>query len=95
MGFENELRLPMFTSIEIVQDIERFLDLLKNCQNIAEFLWDDDQRQDLFDRLLKHCAVQKQTLSNPLSDQGFIFRLKNLIHLFLFYIIDAGTVRRL
>ena len=77
-----------------VQDIQRFLDLLKNCARIVELMFNGDHPQDLFDRLPEHCAVQKLTLSRPPSDLAFLFRLKNLINLKLEWSIDAELVRK-
>ena len=77
-----------------VQNIERFLNLLKNCKNIVGLWFYCDQSQDLFDRLPEHCSVQKLTLWNPPSDQAFLFRLKHLIELYLDWPIDSETVRR-
>ena len=80
-----------------VQDILRFLDLLKNCKNIVELVFDKcDQPQDLFDRLPEHCVVQKLFMFNtdPPSDLAFLFRLKHLIKLSVFWSIDSETVRR-
>ena len=87
-----------------VQDIQRFLDLLKNCKNIVELDIFDDQSQDLFNQLPEHCAVQKLTLfcpsfysgflSCPSSDLDFLLQLKHLIHLDIDWSIDSETVRR-
>ena len=77
-----------------VQNIQRFLDLLKNCDNIVDLWFDCDQPQELFDRLPEHSAVQKLTIARPPSDLAFLFRLKHLIHLYLSKSIDAETVRR-
>ena len=77
-----------------VQDIERFLDLLKNCENIVQLWVVCDQPQDLFDRLPEHSAVQKLTLTCPPPDLAFLFRLKHLIRLCVHWPIDIETVRR-
>ena len=80
-----------------VQDIQRFLDFLKNCENIVElrFQWNQwNPSQHLFDRLPEHCNVQKLTLDRPPSDLGFLLRLKHLIHLDIDWSIDLEIVRR-
>ena len=77
-----------------VEDIERFLDLLKNCKNIVELLFECDQLQDLFDRLPEHSAVQWLIIYNEPSDLDFLFRLKYLIHLNVHWTIDTETIRR-
>ena len=79
-----------------VQDIERFLGLLKNCENFVmlKFYGDQPQPQDLFNRLPEHCAVQELFIYNPPSDLAFLFRLKHLIHLYIDWAIDSETVRR-
>ena len=78
-----------------VQDIERFLNLLKNWENISKLSFPGYHPQDLFDRLPEHCAVQKLILSLPEpSDLAFLFRLKHLIDLELNWSIDSETIRR-
>ena len=78
-----------------VEDIERFLNILKNCENIVEVVLKFyDQPQDLFDRLPEHCAVQKLTLDCQPSDQTFLFQLKHLIYLKIDWSIDSKAVRR-
>ena len=85
-------------SVEVdhpVQNIQRFLDLLKNCARIVELTFNGDQPQDLFDRLPEHCAVQKLSIYRPPSDLAFLFRMKHLIDLDLNTTsIDSETVRR-
>ena len=98
-GLEVDL-LKRFTDLNmvcvngLVQDPQRFLDLLKNCKNIVVFEFDGDQPQDLFDRLPEHCAVQKLTLDRPPSDLDFLFQLKHLIFLKIDWSIGIETVRR-
>ena len=41
-----------------------------------------------------HTAIQKLTIYNPPSDLSFLFRLKHLFHLNLYWPIDVDTVRR-
>ena len=77
-----------------VEDIERFLNILKNCKDIVELRFYWDQPQDLFDRLPEHCAIQKLFINGPQSDLAFLFRLKHLIHLSIGWSIDIETVRR-
>ena len=74
-----------------VQDIQRFLDLLKKCY-IVEL--NGDQPQELFDRLPEHCAVQCLTIhrTRP-SDLRFLFQLNHLIHLDLGWPAESETVR--
>ena len=80
-----------------VQDIPRFLDLLKNFERIVELWFDRDQQpQDLYDRLPEYCAVQRLILGGELepSDLTFLFRLKHLIYLEIDWTADIETVRR-
>ena len=98
-GLEVELlkRFTHLTAVTIarpIQDIERFLDLLKNRVNIVQLTFGDDHPQDLFDRLPEYCAIQKLALHRPPSDQTFLFRLKHLIRLDISWTIDGQTVRR-
>ena len=92
--------LKRFTHLNVVevsrpvQDIERFLNLIKNRKNIFGLTFECDQPQDLFDRLPEHCAVQKLILNYLPPDLGFIFRLKHLIYLKIDWSIDIETVRR-
>ena len=87
-------RLKGLTVYSPVEDVERFLNLLKNCKNIGDLNFRGDQPQDLFDRLPEHSVVQKLTLHEPPSDLAFIFRLKHLIKLDVDWSIDSETVRR-
>lgn len=78
-----------------VQDIQRFLDILKNFSNIVGLEFSCDQPQDLFDRLPEHCAVQRLVIINStVSDFRFLFRLRSLIHLNLECSIEEKTVRK-
>ena len=98
-GLEVDL-LKRFTNLNkmtvnhSVQDIERFLDILKNFRHITELYFHRDHPQELFDRLPEYSAIQKLSLFNPPSNLGFLFRLKHLIHLYLACSIDSETVRR-
>ena len=98
-GLEVDL-LKRFTDLNAimvtspVQNIDRFLDLLKNCDNIVELDFGSAQPQDLFDRLPEHSAAQDLTLSRPPSDLAFLFRLKHLIKLDVKWSIDRKTVQR-
>ena len=98
-GLEVDL-LKRFTDVNFllvncpVQDIQRFLDLLKNWENISKLSFSCDQPQDLFDRLPEHCAVQKLILHRAPSDLDFLFRLKHLVYLSIRWPIDTQTVRK-
>ena len=61
------------------QDVQRFLDLLKNVPNIVTLEFSYDQPQDLFDRLPEHSNVQHLIIYSPVSDFRFLSRLKHLI----------------
>ena len=61
-----------------VQDIERFLGVLKNFNNIVALEFKFPQRKCLFDRLPDYCNVQKLTINNPPPDLDFLLRLKDL-----------------
>ena len=86
-------RLNQIKALSPVQDFKRFLNLLKNFENI-ELRFNGDQPQDLFDRLPEHSAVQKLILYHPPCDLDFIFRLKHLIYLFVDWQIESETIRR-
>ena len=91
-------RLADLTEITVndqVRDIEHFLELLKNWENIVELQFGEHPPpQDLLDRLPDNCAVQRLTLTRSPSDLGFLFRLKHLIHLFVNWTIDVDFVRK-
>ena len=82
-----------------VQDVQRFLDLLKSF-DVVELSFNGGQPQELFDRLPEHCAVQKLAIDaeddHPPEDISFLFRLKHLIRLDLSSIqpIDVQFVRK-
>ena len=89
-------RFTDFRQIEVdepVQDIERFLDVLKNFGNIEELEFCRDQPQDLFDRLPEHSAVQKLVIHGEPSDFEFLPRLNHLIELDVNCSIDAELIR--
>ena len=98
-GLEDDL-LKRFTDLnEIkicwsVKDIEQFLNILKNGDNIVQLRFADVQPQDLYDRLPEHCAVQDLSIYNPPSDLAFLFRLKHLTDLYIPWPIESETVRR-
>ena len=76
-------RLIDLNSIRVdqpVQDIQRFLNILKSFENIVE-LDCADPPQDLLDRLPDYCAVQRLKISCKGLDFGFLSGLKNLIDL--------------
>ena len=77
-----------------VQDIERFLGFLKNFDNIVRLEFECDQPQDLFDRMPKHCAVQRLDINRKPSDFQFLFRLKHLNYLSMECSIDAESIRK-
>lgn len=69
-----------------LQDIERFLGILKNFDNIEKLWFNVDQPVELFERLPEHCpALQNLSIRQLLSvaDLGFLFRLKHLENLSL------------
>ena len=68
---------------ERVQDVQRFLNLLKNVKNIVKLEFECDQPQELFDRLPEHSAVQKLEVGGRLSDLRFLSRLKHLLYVYL------------
>ena len=79
-----------------IQDIERFLDLLKNLSiSELEFLFGCDQPQDLLNRLPKYCAVQKLVICDAPSDFDFLFTMNHLISLHVACSIDIVFMRKL
>ena len=79
---------------EPVEDTERFLNLLKNLDDIENLEFESDQPQDLFDRLPEHCAVQSLTISRAPSDYRFLFRLQHLKQLSVDFSMDAEAIRK-
>ena len=87
--------LSEFSVNRSVQDIQRFLDLLKNCENVVELEFWGDQLPELFVRLPDHCAVQKLKIHKPPSDPSILSGLKNLIYLNLpNWRFDAEFIRK-
>ena len=80
---------------EPVQDVQRFLNLLKRFPNIIALEFWSERQQELFDRLPEHSAVQNLTfdLDNAPSDTRFLLKLKSLVHLKLSWSIDTETIR--
>ena len=87
-GLEVEI-LKRFTRLfdirvtDTVQDVQRFLNVLKNFSNIVVVLFYGDQPQHLFDQLPEHCEVQMLTIITPPSDLEFLFQMKHLNNLSL------------
>ena len=79
---------------EPVRDTQRFLDTLKNLDNIVELRFWGDYPRDLFDRLPEHCALQRLTLYNLPANPEFLFRLKHLSYLNTSS-IGLTTIRRI
>ena len=77
-----------------VQDVQRFLDLLKNLPNIVTLQFTDDQSQVLFDRLPEHSAAQYLRIDRPVSDLRFLFRLEHLLFFEYCDQIGAKVVRK-
>ena len=78
-----------------VQDIERFLNFLKNCDHIATLNFHRcDQPQELFDRLPEYCAVQWLDITQENLDFRFICRLASLISFDIAGSLDAESVRK-
>ena len=88
--------LSMMRVEEPVQDTQRFLNLLKNC-DLVDLDFDSDQPQDLFDRLPEHCsAIQRLAfLDSTPSDSQFLLRLKELTSLWISYNIELELVRKI
>ena len=83
-----ELRRP-------VQDVEVFLNLLKNVGSIEELWFSGAQPQDLFDRLPEHCAVQKLAIFHfTPTDFRFLFRLHHATRLAVCCPIDTEIIRK-
>ena len=76
-----------------VQDIERFLNLLKNFANIYSLIFQCDQPHVLLDRLPDHCALQSLRICKP-SDPNFLFRLRRMIHLYLDWSVHSELIRK-
>ena len=80
-----------------VPDIQRFLNLLSNFENITslEFRIPSylPQPQDLFDRLPEHSAIQSLTIYSAPPDLAFLFRMKQLNYLKVRWSADAELVR--
>ena len=78
-----------------IQDVQRFLDLLKSFKNIVRLEFSCDQPQDLFDRLPEYCAVQELSLQYSPSNLRFLLRLKQLIALDVLYLKHVEFFREI
>ena len=93
------INLVRMTVYKPVEDIERFLYVIKNSNYIAHLDFADcpegGQPQELFDRLPEHCAVQGLTIDYKPSNLEFLFKLKHLVSLQIDrYSFSAKTVRK-
>lgn len=87
--------LVEFYVIKPIQDIDRFLYLLENLNEIVRLVFECYQPQALFDRLPDHCmAVQSLTISSSLNFH-FLTKLQNLIYLYITSSIDVESVRKI
>ena len=77
-----------------VQDVQRFLNLLKNLPNIVSLHFSRDQPQDLFNRLPEHLAVEYLVIDHPVADFRFLFKLEHLIVLDYRHQIPAEVVQK-
>ena len=75
-----------------IENIEHFLDLLKGLDNIVKLEFDEDQPQQLLDRLPEHCSIQKLEIWFAPSDFRFLSRLRDLTHLYLYCSIDVESI---
>ena len=76
-----------------VQDIERFLNFLKNSGNIPGLWLQNDQPQKLFDRLPENLAIQQLNMGSA-SDFAFLTRLKHLVCLTIRCSIDTESIQK-
>ena len=84
--------LKELTVKQPVHDIQRFLDVIKNFDNLKLHLA-CGQMQDLLDQLPTYCDVQVLTIWTAPSDLGFLFNMKQLTHIFLKFSIDIESIR--
>ena len=90
-------RFPNLNEIAVnepVEDVQRFLNFLKNFDNVVVLLFVCDQPQDLFDRLPEHSAVQRLAIHGAPADLRFLFRLKELIIIQLGCSIGLEFIRK-
>ena len=80
---------------EPVQDIKRFLNILKNHANIEALVFRSAQPQDLLDQLPEHSAIQCLEIRYAPADFRFLLRLKYLIILYLDFSIDTELIQKL
>ena len=94
ISLRNKFTRLYYITVDEVEDIERFLNFLKNSQiGILEF--ECDPPQELFDRLPEYLRLQKLTIRNAVPDLKSLFRLKHLIQLELPHCsIDAELIRK-
>ena len=89
VGLENQFMARLTDLSELctygpVQDVERLLDFLKFFSQIVDLTFVHHELPDVFERLPEHCAVQRLIMLNcKLPDFQFLFRLQNLIYLYL------------
>ena len=93
-------RLVNLSSINVhepIQDIQQFLDFLKASPEIESlnFQYFLLNLLDLLDRLPEYCAVQTLVIGFEMVDYQFLFKLKNLVKLYLYRSIEIEFVRKL
>ena len=77
------------------RDIERFLNILKNMDNIRDLQFcNHENHKYLFDQLPDYCPLlQKLEIRRKLADFRFLFRLKHLIQLNVESSVDMKSLR--
>lgn len=89
------INLNQLSIDEPVQDIPRFLDLLKHLDARVELRFLKHQPQELFDRLPGYCTAHRLTIYSPPSDLKFLFRLKHLAYLEIHWTSDTEMVEKI
>ena len=78
-----------------VENVQRFLSLLRNFKNIVSLSFSSAQPRELFERLTEYCVVQRISFRNTTPNLECLLRLNHLTWLYLDYSVNAETVRRI
>ena len=80
-----------------LQDVQRFLDLLKNLDDVVNLVFNCAQPQNLFDGLPEYSLLQSLVIKRPPQDFQFqfLFRMKQLTCVTVHCNIDDDLVRKL
>lgn len=85
----------IYVNRDSAENVQGFLDFLKNLDTVSELLFFHVVQQELFDRLHENAVIQWLAIDGAPADFQFLFHHKNLVYLYLDCTVDPKIVRKL